>query len=92
MIKLAPSRRVLITGRQPASLLLAIWPSGAFNNIRKNLFLTLLNFNDPFELCHQHLIIPEKKKVPAMTPIWHVGKYTCPQRRPYLSWQFCGEI
>lgn len=80
MIKLAPSRRMLIAGRQPASRLLAIRPSGAFSNIRKNLFLTLLNFNDPFELCHQHLIILGKKKVPAMTPIWHVGKYTCPQR------------
>lgn len=68
MIKLAPSRRVLIAGRQPASLLLAIWPSGAFNNIRKNLFLTLLNFNDPFELCHQHLIIPEKKKSQPWLP------------------------
>lgn len=61
MIKLAPSRRMLVAGRQPVSLLLAMRLSGAFNNIRKNLFLTLLNFNDPFELCHQHLIIPEKK-------------------------------
>lgn len=56
---------MLIAGRQPASRLLAIRPSGAFSNIRKNLFLTLLNFNDPFELCHQHLIILGKKKRPS---------------------------
>lgn len=84
MIKLAPSRHSLIAGRQPASLLLAIQPSGALSNIRKNLFLTLLNFNDPFELCHQHLIILGKKKVPAMTPIWHVGKCACPRWRLHL--------
>lgn len=65
MIKLAPSRHSLIAGRQPALLLLAIQPSGAFSNIRKNLFLTLLNFNDPFELCHQHLIILGRKKSPS---------------------------
>lgn len=61
MIKLAASRRTPIAGRPPASPLRAIRPSGAFSNIRKNLFLTLLNFNDPFELCHQHLIILGKK-------------------------------
>lgn len=68
MIKLAPSRHSLIAGRQPALLPLAIPPSGAFSNIRKNLFLTLLNFNDPFELCHQHLIILGKKKSQPWLP------------------------
>lgn len=27
-----------------------------------------------------------------MTPIWHVGKYSRPQRRPHLSWQLSEEI
>jgi len=44
-----------------------------------------LNFNDPFELCHQHLIILGKKKVPTMAPIWHVGKYSCPHWSLHLS-------